>query len=199
MDLKNILFGIAIIILTITSIVYGVNTFYKAPEYGDFCPLDRIPHAFDQNGTRICPTVCVPTYEIQNNSCFLNECGSGCGPDGINSFDSAQKCELALQGKNCYGLYEEAYESYSKNIFLIALPIGILIIAIGAIIFGLETVGAGLMGGGVGIIIWGVSGFWRFADNWLKFFLSLIGLAILIWLTYYFNKKFEKKKRRRKI
>ena len=40
----------------------------------------------------------------------------------------------------------------------------------------------------------GTDGFWRFADDWLKFLLSLVGLVVLIWLAYYFNKKFEKKK-----
>ncbi|MEM3141576.1 MAG: hypothetical protein QXX55_02180, partial [Candidatus Pacearchaeota archaeon] len=180
MNLKDILLGIAIMILTISVVIYGIYTFYKAPEYSDFCPSPKVPYMLDKNGTRICPAVCIPMYEIENNSCFFNECGSGCGPDGITSFNDFKSCDLALHGKNCYGLYDDAYENYSRNIFLIALPIGILIITLGAIFFGLETVGAGLMGGGVGIIIWGVSGFWRFANSWIKFLLSLSGLLILI-------------------
>ena len=76
------------------------------------------------------------------------------------------------------------------------MPLGIIIIAAGALIFGLEAVGAGLMGGGVGVILWGVGGFWQFAQNWLKFVLSLLGLIILIWLAYYFNKKFGEKKKK---
>jgi membrane protein implicated in regulation of membrane protease activity len=73
-------------------------------------------------------------------------------------------------------------------VFFIALPLGIVIIAIGAIVFGLEFVGAGLMFGGVGLIIYGVGGFWRFAQDWLKFTLSAIGLVIVIYLGYRFNK-----------
>ena len=37
MSLKNIILGIAIIILTISVAVYGINIFYDRPEYGDFC------------------------------------------------------------------------------------------------------------------------------------------------------------------
>tara|TARA_Y100000294_G_C8508545_1_gene317738 strand:- start:113 stop:313 length:201 start_codon:yes stop_codon:yes gene_type:complete len=45
------------------------------------------------------------------------------------------------------------------------------------------------MGGGVGIILYGVGAFWRFADDWLKFILSLIGLIAVIILSYWFNSK----------
>jgi len=69
------------------------------------------------------------------------------------------------------------------------LPLGIIIIAIGALVFGLEFVGAGLMFGGVGIIVYGVGGFWRFAQDWLKFSLSAVGLVILIYLAYLMTKK----------
>lgn len=197
MSLKNVVIGIAIIILTISVVVYGVNTFYSGPEYSDFCP-DYRAVSFDLSGGKVCPEVCVGLYEIQSSACTFNECGSGCGADGVITFETKELCELGLQGKTCYDVYDDARETYSRNIFIIALPIGIAIIAVGAIIFGLEAVGAGLMGGGVGIVLWGVGGFWRFAQDWLKFLLSLAGLVVLIWLAYYFNKRLEKKKRKKK-
>ena len=195
MTLKNVVIGIAIMILTISVVIYGVYTFYSGPEYEDFCSDFGRPVPVEGDSV-VCPAVCVPLYEIQNGECVFNDCGSGCGPDGLNSFRELSQCEVALTGNNCYDVYEEAREGYSRNIFLIALPIGIAIVALGALVFGLEAVGAGLMAGGVGIILWGVGGFWRFAQDWLKFILSLAGLVILIWLAYYFNKKFNKKKRR---
>tara|TARA_Y100000296_G_scaffold87409_1_gene133207 strand:+ start:2800 stop:2970 length:171 start_codon:yes stop_codon:yes gene_type:complete len=45
------------------------------------------------------------------------------------------------------------------------------------------------MGGGVGIILYGVGAFWRFADDWLKFILSLVGLIAVIVMAYWFNSK----------
>ena len=52
------------------------------------------------------------------------------------------------------------------------------------------------MGGGVGVILWGVGNFWEFADNLLKFILSLAGLIVVIYFAYYFNRRFDKKHKR---
>ena len=124
----------------------------------------------------------------------------------FNVYEGFRPAELKAEGYcdkdfTCREEYETAREIYSRNLFLITLSLGIIIIILGTLIFKLEAVGAGLMGGGVGIILWGVVGFWKFADNWLKFLLSLVGLLILIWLAYYSNKKsifalFKKKKKK---
>jgi len=188
MSLKNIILGVAILILTISVSVYGVNIFLDEPKYEDFCSSERFPKIVGERDL-ICPAVCVEMYEILNNECIINSCGSGCGPDGVNTFDKLNQCEIILSGKNCYDLYDNAQEEYSKKVFLIALPLGIIVIALGALVFGLESVGAGLMGGGVGIILYGVGAFWRFADDWLKFVLSLAGLILLIWFAYWFEKR----------
>ena len=188
LNIKNLIFGIAIMILTIFVSVYGINTFYEKPEYDDFCSSVRAP-VLEKGGDQVCPAVCVELYEIKNNECSFNECGGGCGPDGLNSFDTLEQCEIVLNGKNCYDLYDDALEKYSKNVFLIAIPLGIIIIAIGASLFSLESVGAGLMLGGVGTLVYGVGGYWRYADNLLKFLISLVGLIAIIVFAYWFNSK----------
>jgi len=188
-NIKNIVFGIAIFILTMFVSIYGINTFYTSPEYKDFCSEGRPFPKLVDGEEQICPAVCVQMYEIKNSTCVLNTCGSGCGPDGINSFDTLAQCEIVLDGKNCYDLYDEANKVYSRNVFLIALPLGILIIALGAYLFSLEAVGVGLMAGGAGTLVYGSGGYWRYADNWLKFVLSLVGLVSLIMFAYWFNKE----------
>jgi len=175
MSLKNVVIGIAIIILTIFVAVYGINTFYSSPEYEDFC--DEIK-----------------PVKIINDSEKCMEIGGK-----WNVYESLRPAEVDTKGYcdvdfNCREEYDLAREVYSRNLFLITLPLGIIIIVLGTLMFKLEAVGAGLMGGGVGIVLWGVGGFWNFADDWLKFLLSLVGLLILIWLAYYFNRKFGKKK-----
>ena len=42
MSIKNIVIGIAIIILTISVIVYGIGIFYDEPEYEDYCGEFRV-------------------------------------------------------------------------------------------------------------------------------------------------------------
>ncbi len=178
MSLKNYIIIVAIIILTISVVVYGVNVLYDRPEYTDFCDEFKTAEVIDTQ---------------ERCEAVDGKWSQYTGPRPIEGTDGY--CDRDF---TCRQNYEDAREKYSRNLFLIALPLGIAIVAVGALFFGLEAVGAGLMGGGVGIILWGVGGFWRFADDWLKFVMSLIGLVILIWLAYYFNKKFDKNKRKKK-
>ncbi len=173
MTLKNNIIGLVIVILTVSVAVTGINIFHEGPEYEDFCGESRTAEVIE-------------TQERCEE--IGGEWNSEIAPralDGAKGF-----CDRDF---TCRNNLEDAREKYSRTLFLITLPLGIAIIALGAIFFGLEAVGAGLMAGGVGIVLWGVGSFWRFADDVLKFILSLIGLVIVIWVAYYFNKKFEKK------
>ncbi len=180
MNIKNVVIGIAIIILTISVAVYGINTFYDRPEYEDFCDEFKPYRSVNDSGE----------CEILGGKWNSWE-----GPVPVEEGRLAADgyCDLDYY---CRQDYDEASEKHAKVVFMIAVPLGILVIIIGAIVFGLEAVGAGLMGGGVGIIFYGVGGFWRFAQDWLKFSISLIGLAVLIWFAHWFNKRMNKKKRR---
>lgn len=199
MNLKNILLGIAIIILTIFVTFYGINTIFPKPQYEDFCPSSsyygkQIP--FEDRA--LCPQVCTPMYEIVRGECVYNECGSGCGPDNVNSFSTQAQCQQGIYDIQCYERYDAASKERARKVFFVALPLGVLIIALGAFGFGLEAVGAGLMGGGIGTLIYGSGAYWPYTENWVRFLLSLIGLIILIWLAYYFNKKIGKKSKKKR-
>jgi len=181
MSIKNVVLGIAILILTISVVAYGISTFYETPEYSDFCNETRF------NGVIETPENCEDLggkWSPQDIKCVTTPC-----PQGY--------CDAEYL---CRQTYEAAREKHAKIVFLIAVPLGILIIILGALIFGLDFVGAGLMGGGVGVILYGVGGFWQFAEDWIKFLLSLVGLIILIWFAYWFDKKNSKKisKKRKK-
>ncbi len=175
MHIKNIIIALGIIILTVAAGIYGVHTLYEAPDYNSYC--GELERNWYVNNSAQCESVGGKWSD------YVGPKAAG-SPDGY--CDTAYTCRMQ---------YDADREVYSKNVFLIALPLGIIIIAVGALVFGLEAVGAGLMAGGVGIILWGVGGFWNFAEDWMKFVLSLIGLVALIWLAYYFNKKFGKRKR----
>lgn len=172
---KNIILAIGIIILTISVAVYGVHTIYDSPDYNDYCGEAEMN--WYANTSSQCASVGGKWNDYN-------------GPKSVDSpigyCDTAYTCRME---------YEADREIYSRNVFLIALPLGIIVIAVGALVFGLGAVSAGLMAGGVGIILWGVSGFWSFAQDWLKLILSLAGLVALIWLAYYFNRKFGKRKK----
>ncbi|MCK5613279.1 hypothetical protein KAR91_66010, partial [Candidatus Pacearchaeota archaeon] len=171
MSLKNVVIGIAIIILTISVVIYGVHTIYNDPEFEDFCG--------DKS-----------TGAIQTELQCLATDGKWTSYDGERPMPANEKpegwCDINF---TCRENYETTNEKYQRNIFLIALPLGILIIALGIMGFGLEAVGVGLGGGGVGIILWGVGGYWQYGSDLMKFILSLIGLVAVILLAYWFNKR----------
>lgn len=175
MNFKNLILGIAIFILTIAVGVYGIITLFgDSPRYEKYCPMINNEQECISFGGKWTGNTDVPIANPIPEKAIPGYC------------DIYEVCNPKL---------ENAQESYGKKIFFSALPLGIIIIIIGALVFGLESVGAGLMAGGVGIIIYGITGIWRFADNWIKFLLTLIGLIVLIYLAYYFNKKLNKKRR----
>jgi len=196
MKIKDVILGIAIIILTILVAIYGINTIFPKPAYEDYCNSSYITTKPYQDRT-VCPQVCIPAYEIVRSQCVYNACGSGCGPDEVNTFANQTSCEKALYDFQCYERYDAVVKERSKKVFFVALPLGIAVLALGAFFFGLEAVGAGLIDGVIGTLIYGAGAYWPYTQNWLRFILSLVGLVLLIWLAYFWNKMRKKRKKRR--
>jgi len=176
MKIKNAVLGIAIIILTIFVTFYGINVFYPQPIYEDFCGEFRTAELVE---TQVqCETI----------GGQWNSYGVVKPVEGFEGY-----CD---RDYSCRKEFEEAMKMRSRNVFFVALPFGIVIIVLGAFIFGLEVVGAGLMGGGVGTLIYGAGAYWPYSENWIRFLISLVGLAVLIFFAYWFNNRVEKKKKK---
>ncbi len=173
MNTKNWVISIAILVLTIFVVLYGIDAIYPAPNYDNYCselPVKQVNTSVDcekMDGKWV-------SFNVEND---LNE----------------GYCDMYYY---CRTDYESSREVYSKNVFLISVVLGILLILVGIFLLKLEYVSVGLMGGGIGTLLFGVGGYWRYADSWLKFGASLIALAILIFVTYYINnpKRFKKRK-----
>ena len=172
--IKNIVLGVAIFFLAMFVGIYGISTLYeKAPQYEDYCPqINSEQQCIANNGTWV-----NYTNEVIDGRAIKPVPGGYC--------DNYQKCSKE---------WDTAQENYRRKVFIVAIPLGVIVIAIGALVFGLEAVGAGLMAGGVGIILYGAGGYWQYAKDAIKFVLSLLGLIIVIWLAYYINRKWGKKK-----
>ncbi|MEK6884310.1 MAG: hypothetical protein AABY22_32060, partial [Nanoarchaeota archaeon] len=50
-----------------------------------------------KDDNKVCPAVCVAMYELKEDRCAYNECGSGCGPDGKTTFNSLKECKVNLK------------------------------------------------------------------------------------------------------
>lgn len=177
MQIKNIIIGIAIVILTSFVTIYGMSMFYPEVNYDDYCGFNK-------------PTEIVQTKKLCDQ---LNGTWTPYNyQDKIEENRAEGYCDLYTQ---CSNDFEAANKIRSKNIFIFSIPLGILVIALGAFLFSLESVGAGLMGGGVFTLIYGAGNYWRYGEDWFRFTISLIGLIAAIGLAYWFNNKFNKKRK----
>jgi hypothetical protein len=169
-NLRGVVFGIAVFILTMFVATYGVDVFYSDPEYEDFCSIDLIREKVSDESSCL----------VLNGSWISHEDSGKMGFCDINS--------------GCQKEYDRANKEYSKNIFLVSIPLGILILIGGFFVFGLEFVSVGVMLGGVGTMLRGIGGYWRYSDDWLKFLISLVGLGVVIYFSYRFSEKLDRKK-----
>jgi hypothetical protein len=171
MGVKNFVLGIAIAVLTISVAIYGIHTFYPSPEFSDFCN--------ESKGYSIIET---PSECESLNGSWIDY---GKQMDGnLNGY-----CDLNYY---CSKEYQNASEKWDKKLFYIGLPLGILIILLGAFLFKLEFVGAGLMWGGVVTIIYSTWNFFFQSSQSVKFILSLMGLVLIIYLAYRYNRPKKK-------
>ena len=119
MSLKNVVLGIAIIILTISVVSYGINTFYEAPDYDKFCgEFENAPFIDDR----------VSCESVEGKWTFYEERSSK--PDAAGGY-----CDRDFY---CREDYEVAREAYSRVLFVIALVLGIAILVVGGFLFSLE-------------------------------------------------------------
>ena len=179
MKFKEVLLAVAIIVLTIFVAFYGINTFFPSPQYETFCASANVKSA--------------QVFETQKQ---LEDAGGQWTPQEIRCITTPCPqgyCDLYTQ---CNNDYQDAMKARSRNVFYLALPLGILIVLLGAFVFGLEPVGTGIMGGGVGTLIYGAGAYWPYGENWIRFLISLIGLVILVWFVYWFNRKAKRPKKK---
>lgn len=180
MTIKNFIIGIAIMILTAFVAIYGIQTFYQEEPQWD----------------KYCGNITLPQYEINTSAqCeALNGKWNPAYPDRYSAPTPVKTTPLGYCDihYDCNLKLQDDSKIYSRNIFLISVPVGVILIAVGGALFALEAVGAGIMLGGIITLIYGATKYWPSAGNGFKFGISLAGLIVVIILAYWLNKRYEK-------
>ena len=159
--------------------VYGTKLVYDEPEYDKFCNQSYYYPEKIVN--------CSFNSELQKQ---MTDCYNQKGTPQYE-YD-ANGCEKSLTCDFCGLQYEEANRNYSKNLFLISLIVGIIVIAVSVILIKVSAVSGGLMLGSLFFIIYGTTGYWQFMEDVLRFVILGLTLFILIWLAYYLARKDKK-------
>ncbi|MDD2444959.1 MAG: hypothetical protein PHF09_01350 [Candidatus Nanoarchaeia archaeon] len=153
---KKFILGIAIALVTVFFVVYLIQTFYPAPKYQDFCKNEISKFI---NDSKVC--------EEQNG--FWQEYEKGNGYCDVDYY--------------CREDYNEKKETYEKNLFVINLSLGVLVLFI-SFLFLANTVSTGLFGGGIILIIYGTIRYWSDLSNLLRAIMLGLTLIVLIWISY---------------
>jgi hypothetical protein len=161
MKIKEILLGIAISIIFLMFCVFGTKLIYDTPKYEDYC-----------NYSQITPTA----YDKMN----LN-----------NSELQAQAQAQQDTYTECSKLYETANKDYSKNMFIISLIFGIIVIIICTIFIEVNSISGGLMLGSLMFIIYGTGRYWSYMDDLTRFIILGIALCVLIYVAYWASRRKE--------
>ena len=191
----RIIFGFAIAIVLALFVGLAIDTFYESPEYKDFCNTTvsqlETKQQCENAGGKWQPS---PTTKVPKTSNKL-ECTKLPSEDkimlqceNINETMSQGYCNRDFF---CRNSYDAAKENYNRNVFFIAVLIGLAIIFGATTFFGTEHISAGLLGGGVLVMIYGIIRYWGQAGDILR--VIFLGLAFIA-LVWFAQKKASKKK-----
>ena len=172
---KHVLLAIAIAIVFVFFVGFGIATFYESPIYEDYCG-DRYyekPYPGSLEGFGDCKY-------IEPDETLKKECKEK--GDIWPKYDQ-NGCVENYYCETCDWEFEEENEKYNRVVFIVATIIG-LIALISGIALKVPSVSSGLMGGGILTILYGTMRYWFGLPDFARFILLGIALGILIWVGY---------------
>lgn len=186
--IKDTILGIAIAVIFVFFVAFGIKAFYKEPKWENFCKrgttIDYVasdghyapyPARFKEPNENVCAKSNVEYDKFRKNCASKNA-------DVLYEYDE-KGCQIAKECTFCNQDFEKARNIYFRNVFIISGIVGIIVIIIGAVLK-ITSVSAGLFGGGVLTIIYGTMNYWSELADWARFIILGIALAVLIYLGY---------------
>ncbi len=154
---KNVILTISIAIICVFFVAYAIQAIYPSPIYSDYCD-EKISTPFTNN-----------SVECEGNNGIWTDYGKG---EGYCDYYSV-----------CSKEYNDVKDVYERNVFIINLILGIIIILL-SFLLTVDSVSTGFMGGGTILLIYGTIRHWSDLSNVLKTIMLGFVLGILIWLGY---------------
>ncbi len=166
---------IAIVIVTNLFFNYAISLVYVEPSYDKYCPADVYNRAYDSK-----------------SQCLEN---GGMWSEQVVPVDtkisSAKKTEITGYCNStytCQKKYDDASKIYNRNIFIILVSLGVLVILAGAFV-SVSLLSIAFSWSGVLSLIIASMRYWGSADSIVRVIILGAALSALIWLAV---KKFGK-------
>lgn len=112
-----------------------------------------------------------------------------------------EKNDTILQNQlyqECNSKFEIANENYSKNLFILSIIVGVLIIVGSVVFININSISGGLMLGSLMYLIYGTGSYWRYMNDWIRFVILGVALGILIYIGYWLNRRKNKSRKKKR-
>lgn len=94
-----------------------------------------------------------------------------------------ERAQLDKERKEQDRIWREKEKIFQRNLFFVAIPVGIICIVVGAFI-SIQAIGTGLMFGGIFSLTEGYMFYWSELQDWMRFLSLLAAFAVLIIVGY---------------
>lgn len=167
---------LAIVVLMVTFVNYGMSFLYPAPEYSDFCQQQRQLVAPDQ---------------ITTETACLEEDGKWSeyeSPREITQRSATSVSTTTVTGTcdvdyYCRQSFDAAQDIHDRNGLIAMLIIGLLISVFGFMRKSSDIISSSFSISGVIVILSGLIRFWTVPDDWAQFVLLGSLLVIFVFLA----------------
>jgi len=175
MKVMNIVFGIGIAVILFIVVTLGVQVFYKAPVYDDFCNSSRYASPNPVYDSTIC-----------SENMTVKECNL------LVKYNQTVADKENLYFNECNQKFQDADKAYGKNLFIINNIIGIIFVIVSLFLFSMVNIAAGTAFAGLVLIIWGFMRGWTGTGDKLKFVVALIVAILFVVFAVVVNKRYSK-------
>jgi hypothetical protein len=143
---------------------YAISSFYKAPEYEAFCP-NRLEKT-------------IPAYDSQE------ACLAVGGQWTANTdFDSRVPKGYCDPDFTCRQKYEDDRKVYDRNVFVVRVFVGLILLSLGFFLRLSETFSLGLSLAGLLSFVVGSVAYWSNMQEYVRVIVLGLALAFLIWIA----------------
>ncbi len=190
MELKKVMLSIGVGILAALFIGFLIDAIYPAPKYEDYCNNQYYSSspviAKDQS-------LCNFTYDMP----FRDNCTNSKGMIQ-DSYDSTG-CIIKETCNYCDRDYQKANEDYSRNLFYITAPVGLILIILGLYLpVAIDAIASGVLLGGILTMVQITMRIFGDLGKWPRVFLLGLELALVIWIGIKKVSDFKVSKKKKK-
>lgn len=170
--------GLAISIIIVLNILIwtAIETFYKTPQYKDYCPQKQVEKQITSQNE--CVNNGGQWVEGRAGE-VIKEGVQGDVPVMVNEVK-----DYCNKDYTCAQKYDDTLNVYNRNVFIVRAIFGFIALAVGLAITSVAAVANGLLYGGILSIIIGTTEYWSAMGEYLRFAIMLPTFILLIYLGY---------------